>query len=153
MKALMRMALCMLALAVAGGCASTEVTKRESMIGKEKLPRPERIYVYPFVATPADLPAWSVAAGRYAEPSQLPSPEEEEVGRMIGDLVAKELAEEIREMGLAAYKTAPTRKLAESLSHVVADRSWTDLNRFWATTATRLGIGVGLARVRRKLVL
>ena len=104
MKALMRLILCVLALVVIGGCASTEVTKRDSKIGKEKIPRPERIYVYPFVSTPAELPSWSVAAERYAEPGPLPSPEEEEAGRMIGDLVAKELAEEITEMGLAAYK-------------------------------------------------
>jgi hypothetical protein len=45
-----------------------------------------------------------VAAGRYAEPSQLPKPEEIEVGRRIGDLVAKELVTEITEMGLVAYR-------------------------------------------------
>jgi hypothetical protein len=38
MKAFTRMALLMLALVVAGGCASTEVTKRDSMIGKGKIP-------------------------------------------------------------------------------------------------------------------
>ncbi len=105
MKALMPMGLCVIALAVAtGGCASTEVTKRDSRIGDTKIPRPERIYVYPFASMPSDLPPWSAAAGRYGEPTQLPSPEEEEVGRMIGDLVAKELVEEIGEMGLKAYK-------------------------------------------------
>ena len=104
MKALTRMALCVLALGMAVGCASTEVTKRDSKIGTEKIPRPDRIYVYPFAATPADIPSWSVAAGRYAQPSETPNPEEIEVGRMIGDLVAKELVTEIAEMGLAAYK-------------------------------------------------
>jgi len=98
------MALCVLALGMAVGCASTEVTKRDSKIGAEKIPRPDRIYVYPFAATPADIPSWSVAAGRYAQPSETPNPEEIEVGRMIGDLVAKELVTEIAEMGLAAYK-------------------------------------------------
>jgi hypothetical protein len=98
------MALCVLALGMAVGCASTEVTKRDSKIGTEKIPRPDRIYVYPFAATPADIPSWSVAAGRYAQPSETPNPEEIEVGRMIGDLVAKELVTEIAEMGLAAYK-------------------------------------------------
>jgi hypothetical protein len=98
------MALCVLALGMAVGCASTEVTKRDSKIGTEKITRPDRIYVYPFAATPADIPSWSVAAGRYAQPSETPNPEEIEVGRMIGDLVAKELVTEIAEMGLAAYK-------------------------------------------------
>ncbi len=72
MKAMTRLVLCVFALVVAGGCASTEVTKRDSKIGDKKIPRPERIYVYPFATTHADLPSWSVAAGRYAKPDQLP---------------------------------------------------------------------------------
>jgi len=104
MKVPTRIALIVLALVVAVGCASTEVTKRESKIGKAKIPRPARIFVYPFAATPADIPSWSVAAERYAQPSQPPNPEELEAGRMIGDLVAKELVTEIQEMGLVALK-------------------------------------------------
>jgi hypothetical protein len=104
MKVPIRIALIVLALVVAVGCASTEVTKRDSKIGTEKIPRPDRIYVYPFAATPADIPSWSVVAGRYAQPSQPPKPEELEAGRMIGDLVAKELVTEIQEMGLVALK-------------------------------------------------
>jgi hypothetical protein len=104
MAALTRIALCVLVLVVAIGCASTEVTKRDSKIGTEKIPRPDRIYVYPFAATPSDIPSWSVSAGRYAESSLPSKPEEIEVGRMIGDLVAKELVTEITEMGLVAYK-------------------------------------------------
>ncbi len=104
MKAFTRMALCVLALVVAVGCASTEVIKRDSKIGTEKIARPDRIYVYPFAATPADIPSWSAGAKRYAQPSEPPTPEELEVGRKLGVLVAKELVTEIEEMGFLALE-------------------------------------------------
>ena len=64
MKSFSRFAVCVLVLVVAGGCASTEVTKRDSKIGTEKLAKPDRIYVYPFAATHAGIPTWATTAGR-----------------------------------------------------------------------------------------
>ena len=107
MKAVMTIASCVLVIVVAAGCASTKVVGRDSKIGTEKIARPDRIYVYPFAATPADIPSWSAAGGRYAQPSQLPTPEELEVGRKIGGLVAKELVTEIAQMGLLAEEANP----------------------------------------------
>jgi hypothetical protein len=104
MKSFSRFAVCVLVLVVAGGCASTKVTGRDSKIGTEKLTKPDRIYVYPFAATPADIPPWSVAAKRYAPPSELPTPEELEVGRKVGALVAKDLVAAIQDMGLVALE-------------------------------------------------
>ena len=104
MKSFTRIAFGVLALVVVVGCASTKMIERESRIGKEKIARPERIYVYPFAATPADIPAWSAAAGRYTEPSQPPSPEDLEAGRELGALVAKKLVTEIEKMGLLALE-------------------------------------------------
>ena len=107
MKAVTSIALCVLVLVVAAGCASTKVVGRDSKIGTEKIARPDRIYVYPFAATPADIPSWSAAAKRYAQPSELPTPEELEVGRKVGGLVAKELVTEIAKMGLLAEEGNP----------------------------------------------
>jgi len=107
MKAVTLIALCVVALVVAGGCASTDVVKHDSKIGVEKLTRPGRIYVYPFAATPADIPPWSVSTGQYAQSTKPPSPEELEVGRKIGGLVAKELATEIAKMGFLAEEGNP----------------------------------------------
>jgi hypothetical protein len=104
MKFLSRIAVCVLALVVAGGCASTKVTERDSKIGSEKLAKPDRIYVYPFAATHADIPSWSTSGDRLAKPSTPPTPEELEVGRKLGDLVAKELVTKIEEMGLVALE-------------------------------------------------
>lgn len=104
MKSFTRIAFCVLALMMAVGCASTKVTGRDSKIGTEKIAKPDRIYVYPFAATHADIPSWSSAAERLDPPSKPPTPEELEVGRKLGDLVAKELVTKIEGMGLVALE-------------------------------------------------
>lgn len=104
MKSFSRFAVCMLALLVAGGCASTEVTKRDSKIGTEKIAKPDRIYVYPFAATQVGIPTWATTADQFAQPIKPPTPEELELGRKVGDLVAKNLVTEIGEMGLLAVE-------------------------------------------------
>ena len=104
MKSLMRIVSCLFALALAVGCASTKITKQESKIGTEKIARPDRIYVYPFAATPADIPTWSASAGRYSESTTPQTPEQIERGRNLGVLVAKELVTEIQKMGLSALE-------------------------------------------------
>ncbi len=66
MKALMRSAVCLLALVFAVGCASTKSTSHPLAVG-EKLPRPGHIWVYDFAATPAEIPADSALAGQHAD--------------------------------------------------------------------------------------
>jgi len=111
MKSFTRVILCVFALVMAVGCASTEITKRDYKLGKEKIPKPERIYVYPFASTPADIPTWSASAGRYSESTTPQTPEQIEMGRTLGILVAKELVLEIQKMGYSALegdqKTVP----------------------------------------------
>ncbi len=104
MKSFTRIAVCLLVLVMAAGCASTKVTGRESKIGEEKLTKPDRIYVYPFAASYADIPSWSTAGNHLAKPETPPTPEELEVGRLMGDLVAKHLVTKIQEMGLVALE-------------------------------------------------
>jgi len=106
MKSFMRIVVCVVALVVAVGCAKTKITKHESKIGTEKIARPDRIYVYPFAATPADIPTWSVSAGRYAESTTPQTPEQIEMGRNLGVLVAKALVTEIQKMGLPGLRGA-----------------------------------------------
>ena len=56
MKAHRRFVLSLFALVVVAGCASTEVSDRQVLVSG-KIPRPDHIWVYDFVATAADLPA------------------------------------------------------------------------------------------------
>ena len=92
-------------LVVVAGCATTEVTQRQAYTG-ERLARPDRIIVYDFAATRADLPAWSAAASRYAQQVDTPTTEAIEAGRQLGSTVAAELIKKIQEMGLPAVRVA-----------------------------------------------
>lgn len=102
MKSFTLIALCMLALAMAVGCASTKITETHPMYGKEKLPKPERIYVYPFAALHEDLPSWSAAAKHHVPPAEPQPPEHIEIGRKLGVTVAEELVSKIQQMGLSS---------------------------------------------------
>ena len=106
MKSFTHIVICVFALVVAVGCASTEVTKRDSKIGTEKITRPDRIYVYPFAATPFDIPPWSASVNRYAKSATPQTSEQTKMGRTLGILVAKKLVTEIQKMGLPALRGA-----------------------------------------------
>ena len=97
MKSFSRVASCLFALVAVAACTSTKVTGSQNYQG-ERLARPDRIIVHDFAATPADIPAWSAAAGRYAAPSTPQTAEAIETGRKLGAQVAKELVAEIRDM-------------------------------------------------------
>ena len=105
MQFLPRIGFCVLALAVAAGCASTEVSDRHEYMGG-KVPRPHHIWVYDFSATPADVPADSALAGGLAEHATPQTAEQIATGRKMGELIATQLVEEIMNMGLLARKAS-----------------------------------------------
>jgi Domain of unknown function (DUF4410) len=105
MKAFSHVALCLFALALLAGCASTQVTARQPYEGG-RLARPDRIIVHNFATTPADVPDGSAVAGQYAEHSTPQTAKEIELGRKLGAEVAKDLVAEIRGMGLPAVQAA-----------------------------------------------
>ena len=107
MKSLLPIPFAICALMLTVSCASTKVTGGESEIGTGQLAKPARIYVYPFTASHAELPRWSTAGDRLTHPNKPPTPEELEVGRHLGTLVAKELVTKIVEMGLVALEGTP----------------------------------------------
>ena len=105
MNAYSRIVSCLFALVVVAGCASTQVTNRQILVD-EKLPRPDHIWVYDFVATSADVPADSALAGQYSEDSTPQTAEQIETGRQVGAHIAAQLVEEIRGMGLPAERAS-----------------------------------------------
>jgi len=100
-----RIGFCVLALAVAAGCASTEVSDRQELV-KGKIPRPHHIWVYDFSATPADVPADSALAGQHDEHATPQTAEQIATGKKMGELIATQLVEEIINMGLLARKAS-----------------------------------------------
>jgi hypothetical protein len=94
------------ALVVVAGCASTNVTQQTPM-PQPALARPNQIWVYNFVANPADMPADSSISGEVGTPSTPPTPEQAEEGRQLGTLIATELVADINAMGLSAVQAGP----------------------------------------------
>ena len=93
-------------LTLLAGCASSEVTQRESLAANERLARPDRIIVYDVAATADDVQGRSDLAGRYSQHATAQTPEEIETGRRLGALLAQALVTEIRNMGLPAVRAA-----------------------------------------------
>src|SRR5258708_768088 len=106
MKSCRRIVLCLFAVAVVAGCASTNVTQQTPMTAPG-LARPNQIWVYDFVAAPSDMPADSSLAGQVGAPSTPPTPEEIETGRKYGAMIAQELAKDIQAMGMPAIEAGP----------------------------------------------
>lgn len=109
MRSTHRMILCMLAVSIAVGCATTKVMNREEVV-TGKLPRPHQIWVYDFVATPGDIPTDSSLAGNYSEHQTAQTPAAIAAGRAVGARVAGYLVNDIQEMGMpAALASLATR--------------------------------------------
>jgi hypothetical protein len=71
------------------------------------LARPNQIWVYNFVANPADMPADSSIGGQVGAPSTPPTPQELAEGRQLGAQIATELVADINAMGLSAVQAGP----------------------------------------------
>lgn len=145
MNALSRVAPCLFALVVVAGCASTRVTAHRPYEGA-KIPRPDRIIVHNFAATPADIPAGSAVAGRHAEPSTPQTAEEIAVGRKLGAEVAKELVTEIRGMGLPAVQAAG--QPAPRVGDIVIMGYFESVDTGSAAERIALGFGAGAAHLQ-----
>jgi hypothetical protein len=102
MRPLIRAALALLVLAALAGCASTKVTSRQAYNGAQ-LPRPDRILVENFGATPSDVPP-SSELGAEAAGAEPQTPEDIELGRKLGAEIAKQLTVDIQNMGLPAVQ-------------------------------------------------
>ena len=94
------------ALALVAGCASTKVTQQTPMV-KEAIARPNQIWVYDFIADPANIPADSGIRSEVGAPSKPPTAKQLETGRQLGALIAKNLVADIQAMGLSAVRAGP----------------------------------------------
>jgi len=97
---------CLFVAVMLAGCASTKVTDQTPMTAPT-LGRPNQIWVYDFVAAPADMPSDSSLAGQVGAPSTPPTPEEIETGRKYGAMIAQELVKDIQKMGMSAVEASP----------------------------------------------
>ncbi len=145
MQSFTRIGLCMLAMAVAAGCASTEVSDRHEYMGG-KIPRPGHIWVYDFAATSAEVPADSALAGKHAEHPTPQTAEQIETGRKVGEAIATQLAEEIRGMGLPAARASSGTK--PQINDLVFRGYLLSVDEGDATKRVALGFGSGASELR-----
>src|SRR5690242_9933532 len=93
-------------VAMLAGCASTKVTEQTPMVSPG-LARPNQIWVYDFIADPAQMPANSSIAADLSAPNTPATEEELETGRQLGAAIAKDLVADIQAMGLSAVQAGP----------------------------------------------
>jgi hypothetical protein len=101
MKSRSQIVLCLFALVIAAGCASTKVTNRDQLVTGQ-VPRPAHIWVYDFASTPADVPPESALAGQQFDNSTPQTAEQLATGRKVGAEIAAELVTQISAMGMPA---------------------------------------------------
>lgn len=92
-------------LCLSMGCASTKITDHQILV-TEKIPRPEHILVYDFIASPADIPSDSSLAGRYDEHPTPQTAEQINAGRQVGGEIAEQLVKQIKAMGMPAERAS-----------------------------------------------
>jgi hypothetical protein len=93
--------MCLFAMIVAAGCASTKITGQQELV-TGKVPRPGQIWVYDFAATAADIPANSALAGKVSEGGTSQSAAHIAEGRKLGAEIAADLIKRIHDMGMPA---------------------------------------------------
>ncbi len=83
-------------------CAAASVTMLQTYAENERLPRPARVIVYDFAATPDDLPADDPIRSLHKRPSKPQAADEVSLGRKLGSEMAAELVNDILKLGLPA---------------------------------------------------
>jgi hypothetical protein len=144
MKSHSRFPLGLLALLILAGCASTNVTQQTPM-SSPGLARPNQIWVYNFIADPAEMPANSSISGAVAAPSTPPTAQQLEEGRKLGALIASNLVADIQAMGLPAVLAGPgsTPQVGDGVirGYLVSVQSGSAVQRFV------IGFGAGTSEM------
>lgn len=135
---------CLCVLFVVAGCASTEVTERQRYEG-EKLPRPDRIFVYDFTANPADVPPESAFVADNAVAGTSPTPEQLETTEKVGAEVAKRIVAKLRDAGLPAVR--PAGQPAPQIDDIEIRGYFVSVEEGSATERVLVGFGAGDAKV------
>ena len=134
----------LVALAAAACAANTQLSDRKILVD-EKIPRPDHIYVYDFVATPEDVPADSrLAAQVSSSPPQ--SAEQIALGREIGAELANALAADIAAMGLPAEHA--TSRTVPAVGDLVVRGTLLSVEAGSAAERVAIGMGKGDAELK-----
>jgi hypothetical protein len=140
-----RIAAFVVAVLALAACAKTQVTGRQEL-DQGKLSRPDHIFVFDFVATPADVPSDSALAGHPSVASAPPTAQQIELGREVGAELAKELVADIDAMGLPAERG--TSESALGVGDLVIRGYLLSVEAGSAAERVTIGMGKGNAELK-----
>ncbi|MGH0037531.1 MAG: DUF4410 domain-containing protein [Myxococcota bacterium] len=126
------------------GCASTKVSDQHAYEGGV-LPKPARIIVHDFAATPEDIPEWAQAHSAYAGAGAQMDEKDLEAGRKLGQDVAKELVHDINETGMIAVRAEG--QPGPQLDDIVLVGYFTSVDEGSAAERVLIGFGKGAAKI------
>jgi len=127
------------------GCATTNVTNQQQLVSG-KIPRPNNIWVYDFVATPADVPADSSLAGQYSAPPTPQTAQQIAEGRKVGAEIAAELVAQINSMGMQAAQA--TSQTTPQINDLVIRGYLLSVNTGSADQRVAIGFGSGASELK-----
>ena len=127
------------------GCAGVGVNNKQSRLESETIARPERVFVYDFASTVADLPKDSAIAGLIEQRTTSQTQEEIEFRRQLGALVAVHLIEELNERDIPA--TAAGAGLYPRTGDAVVHGEFVLVDEGSRIQRVLLGFGAGAARL------
>ncbi|MGH7289990.1 MAG: DUF4410 domain-containing protein, partial [Myxococcota bacterium] len=133
------------AVILLGACAKIGVSDREVLV-TEKVPRPKRILVYDFAATPSDVSAQSALAGQASAATEPQSAEEIALGRKLGSEIANELASNIVRMGLPAQHATASEQPA--VGDLLIRGTLLTIDEGSAVQRVAIGLGKGNAELK-----
>ena len=145
MKAYRQIVLCLLALLMAAGCASTKITQRDEIV-TGKIPRPDTIWVRDFAATPDDVPQESVLAEHDFEHATPQTDKQVAFGREVGEEIATQLAARINDMGMHAERT-PTEPNAR-INDIILRGYLVSIAKGSAAERIAIGFGSGTSEMK-----
>ncbi len=141
----MRLALLALVTSLALACASASVNVVESSEDRV-LRRPDRIWVYDVAATPEDVdPSF---AGHYHARDEPLSEDQLALGRELGSLIAEQIVEELRELGLPAERAAAGKHMKPAVGDVLVRGEFVDIDEGSRAKRMLVGFGAGAAELR-----
>ena len=145
MKSARRIVPIALSLLILAACATTKVSNQQVEVADEKLPRPDRILVYDFGTSAAEVAPDSLLAGTDdAEPT--PTPDEIAQGRELGAEIARELTTQIDAMGIPAVTA--TGQTQPYLNDLVIRGYFVSIKQGSAAERMLIGFGAGAAELK-----
>ena len=135
---------CLITFALTAGCASTTVSNRQQVV-TGSIPRPAQIWVYPFAATPADVPPESSLYGQ-APNGEPQTAEQIAEGHQLAASIASQLVQQINAMGMpAALGSAGTRP---QLNDLVIEGSILSVQQGSAAERVAIGFSAGQSEMK-----